>query len=61
MTLEYKIISENCSTTVSRMLSEHLQQGWNLHGNLCTSTDEKGQIYYTQAIVKEVEQRGAWS
>lgn len=60
MTQEYKIIDGSPADLMSTTISELLQQGWKLYGNLSVITIRE-QPYFSQALVKEVDQRGPWS
>jgi hypothetical protein len=50
--MEYIIIEGYKKEDVIRMVNEHLQQGWELHGDLCASAyyAVSGENYYQHCI-----------
>lgn len=61
--MEYKIIETTDSTDLNRQVTEHLQQGWQLHGGVAIAVyvteDRDGytcvRAVYVQALVKAQE------
>lgn len=50
---EYKIISDTEKTTVENLVNNALQQGWDLHGTIQTSSIHgSGHTRYSQAMIK---------
>ena len=60
MTQEYKIIDGTNSDAMSDTINLLLQQGWKLYGNLSVIRIDDFP-YFTQTLVREIEQRNAWS
>lgn len=61
MVQEYKLLSQNSTQDLTRMVNEHLSTGWTLYGGPSAVYSELGRsISYFQAVMKEYEQPGAW-
>lgn len=58
---EYKLLSQNSTQELTKVVSEHLAEGWKLYGNPSAVYSELGRCaFYFQAVTKEYEQPGAW-
>jgi len=61
MVEEYKLLSHNSTQDLSKIVSEHLSEGWKLYGSPSALYSEIGRnAIFFQAVTKEFEQPGAW-
>lgn len=58
-TYEYTILEGYTAAEISKKVSEHAVQGWQLHGNLCMAL-YGGEHRYAQAMTRPIEHPGAW-
>lgn len=58
---EYRLLSQNATQDLTKLVNEYLEQGWKLHCGPSAVYSELGRsISYFQAVVREIEQPGAW-
>lgn len=57
--MEYTVLHKHRAEDLAQLVNEHLQSGWQLHGNLCTAfiAREGGGhlLSFAQAMIKEDE------